>query len=773
MVDPAVDAPVAIGPQILFGFDPEGVCTMSVGAGLAAVGFSSGQLVGQNLLDVFADEPASLAAVRRALAGETFVSEDLFHGRLVWTYYQALRDDSGALTGSIGVTTDMTRQHEAESAVRLARERAKRLADLAVSLSREVLDIEGLLALAVRSAVEMLGDLGAIWLLDPLREVLAPRAVWHGDPAAHELMLKMAADASSQTRWLDLDTIEALGGPAVFDRAQIEEQGLLQGEGYAEAAECLGLHSLIRLPLHSRGRVVGLIDVARGAGHGAYDEDDTVLALDIAERCALALDNALLLRAERDAREHLVQFKALADASLDLIAIADNEGALLYLNPRVDQLGLRTSGLDLWQAAEKYLGAEALQRIQAGLESDSRWSGDLNLLGGSEAILTVDAFQLEHPESGDRLGTAWIARDVTRLRATEQALRAANAELKQFQALVAASTDFIAIGALDGKVLYINPAGRELIGLDPSVDVQTTTIADYIPEPALESSRLVEREAVISQGHWEGESLLTNLRDGRPIPVAVASFLISDLETGLPFALATVRRDITDRIATDAALRDLAEQRQALLTRLVDAQEAERSQIADGIHDDSVQALAAVGLRLGLLRRRLTEQAPQLLGTLELVQDSVSGATDRLRALLFDLEPPALGLGLAHALRNAAADIFTGTDVVVVVEGDTEPDLPDSTLVIAFRIAREAMINARKHAAARTVAITVAGLDSRLLVTIADDGVGVGPAPVRSSPGHRGLSSMRDRAAVARGEWEIQPGANGGTVVSFWLPASS
>ena len=63
-------------------------------------------------------------------------------------------------------------------------------------------------------------------------------------------------------------------------------------------------------------------------------------------------------------------------------------------------------------------------------------------------------------------------------------------------------------------------------------------------------------------------------------PVAIASFLMHDIHTGEPFGLATVQRDIRERLASEAALRALGEQREALLTRLVSAQDAERAQIA-------------------------------------------------------------------------------------------------------------------------------------------------------------------------------------------------
>ncbi len=298
-------------------------------------------------------------------------------------------------------------------------------------------------------------------------------------------------------------------------------------------------------------------------------------------------------------------------------------------------------------------------------------------------------------------------------------------EILRFQALVEASSDFIAIAGIDGKVTFVNPAGRALIGLEPGRDVTTTTIADYLTEEGQRASIAVEQPAVIAHGHWEGESTLVDLRGGPPIPVAISSFLMFHPETGEPFALATVQRDISERLAAEAAVTGLAEQRQELLGRLVQAQEDERNRIAVDVHDDSVQALAAVELRLGLLRRQLADIDPALLQNVERAHQSVTDATTRLRHLLFDLESPALRSTLAEALTEAADFVFEDTGVRWVVTGDTSIDLPQATRVMAYRVAKEALANVRKHARATTVEIGLASHEDGVLVTVTDDGIGV------------------------------------------------
>lgn len=356
-------------------------------------------------------------------------------------------------------------------------------------------------------------------------------------------------------------------------------------------------------------------------------------------------------------------------------------------------------------------------------------------------------------------------------RTAQTTIGAKNAELLRFQALVETSDDFIAMAGPDGNVLYVNPAGRHLVGLDAEQDVCVLTIGDFMTEEGLRASVEIEQPAVMAHGRWQGESTLRDFRGGQPIPVAISSFLMSHPETGEPIALATVQRDISERRAAQTALEQLADERHRLLGRLVQAQEDERARIAADVHDDSVQALAAVDLRLGLMRRQLDGRAPDLATTAEKLSESVTRALERLRDLLFDLESPAVENDLLEALAVAAEHVFEG-QLRWRITGDTDVDLPETMRVTAYRIAREAMVNVVKHAAAREAVIDLQVLDEGLELTVDDDGRGLEPADASPRPGHFGISAMQDRAAVAGGRLSVERREEGGTRVRLWLPVN-
>src|SRR5512142_429932 len=131
----------AVGPQVIFGFDSTGRCTLSTGTGLSALGLSEGELVGADMFTVYGWDAGAREALHRVLRGETFSVEREFDGRRLWVYYQPVRDADGTVSGALGVSTDVTEQRQIEREVRASRERASLLAALSAALTLEVLDL--------------------------------------------------------------------------------------------------------------------------------------------------------------------------------------------------------------------------------------------------------------------------------------------------------------------------------------------------------------------------------------------------------------------------------------------------------------------------------------------------------------------------------------------------------------------------------------------------------------------------------------------------------
>jgi signal transduction histidine kinase len=217
----------------------------------------------------------------------------------------------------------------------------------------------------------------------------------------------------------------------------------------------------------------------------------------------------------------------------------------------------------------------------------------------------------------------------------------------------------------------------------------------------------------------------------------------------------------------------LEEERRRLAADLVDAEEKERNRIAAEVHDDSLQVLSALDMRLQSIARGEGDQERRR--ALEAVQQIVRLASERLRNLVFDLRPPELErVGLSAVLRASLERLSaeSGIEVELLDELETPPP-PDGGIVI-YRITQEALANVRKHARASRAVVTLAQEDGGCLVQIRDDGQGFDPAESAGQGSkHFGLTVMRERAETVGGWIRVESLPGEGTVVEAWVPGAS
>lgn len=214
-------------------------------------------------------------------------------------------------------------------------------------------------------------------------------------------------------------------------------------------------------------------------------------------------------------------------------------------------------------------------------------------------------------------------------------------------------------------------------------------------------------------------------------------------------------------------LREVDAARQRLLQRLTDVVEEERKRIANDIHDDSLQVLAGLAMRLQLIAQKIED--PELRKSLGEVNSALSGTGMRLRKLIFDLRPDTLELGLGPALRFFIQQTATDADPEFLVEDSLSKDIPMQMLPLVYRACQEALHNVRKHARAAHVDISLTDADGGISVRIHDDGVGFDTTR-SGSPGHIGLIAMRERIQLADGHTTVISEPGKGTSVEFWLP---
>jgi PAS domain S-box-containing protein len=420
-----------------------------------------------------------------------------------------------------------------------------------------------------------------------------------------------------------------------------------------------------------------------------------------------------------------------------------------------------------WPAVAVVIGLLALVAFVAGRAPSG---GELPLAAASVALMAASTFGVGRARArAAAAATAELDRKQAMFRDELEQRLGVQRQLRESEARVRAIIDSapVVLFAIDreGAITFSAGIGPDPLGKKPGEALGWSASDLFVEHPnVVEGIRQalsgIDGRAELTQGDRTFSFSLAPFRDA----------------AGNTAGAIVVAIDVTEGRRTEAALRQSVEtlkqvdqNRRALLRRLVHAQEEERRAIASDIHDDSIQSMFAVGLRLFSLREALHDAAQ--IEQVDRLQQNVQESTDRLRHLLFELRPAALDEGgLPAALRQYLDAMKQETDIEVELKAALERNPASETQVIAYRIAQEALANVRKHARARRVECAVSAVDDGILTRIADDGVGFDGSRNGSVPGHLGLVAMRERAEMAGGWFRITSSAGQGCVVEYWIP---
>lgn len=220
-----------------------------------------------------------------------------------------------------------------------------------------------------------------------------------------------------------------------------------------------------------------------------------------------------------------------------------------------------------------------------------------------------------------------------------------------------------------------------------------------------------------------------------------------------------------------------AERREALkgemLRRIVAAQEAERQRIARELHDETGQALTAIGLGLRGVSSSLKHDGDKPAANIRQLEQLVEHSLLELQRLISDLRPSHLDdLGLGAALRWYGGEIEKRLPLEVNVTVMNEKmELSTEVKTTLFRIMQEALTNVIKHSGANKVKVILDYQFDGVRLEVIDDGVGFTRNATQSATRPSwGLIGMTERAGLLGGNFEINSYPGVGTRVSVFIP---
>lgn len=486
------------------------------------------------------------------------------------------------------------------------------------------------------------------------------------------------------------------------------------------------------------------------------------------------------------------QWQSAADSMPQLICLLNGEGRLLRINRAVEWWGLSkvasARGMALHDLLhpgchdpdcyfQRFLQDTTPARLEGRRTDHEAFDpllkrhvsirvqplvGRLNLAGAADELHTVvtvdDISDLKQAEAGIKHRNEELVQQV----AHEAERRALSEEMQaRLLAILEQTTDYIVMADASESLLYINPAGRRVLGLGLTDDFSQKKLYDNSDQAARNAIRDVALPAAMENGLWAGES---RMRDSTGREIHTSQVIIAHRGAdGQIDCFSTIVRDISKWVMDQQALRESREGLRHLSGLLVSIQEDERQRIALDLHD-------GLGQSLSLIKLAVENAAGQLAaGATDAAHESLRHIIPRLKDALHDvrrvsseLRPSILDdLGILPTLSWFFRE-FEAVCGHIVVEKQlhiSEEEVPASLKITLYRIIQEATSNIVKHSAADRLRVSLSRDGEVLHLLIQDNGRGFVPATVifrRGESRGLGLVSMKERVSLSGGSYHLE-----------------
>ena len=488
-------------------------------------------------------------------------------------------------------------------------------------------------------------------------------------------------------------------------------------------------------------------------------------------------------RAEADA----MRLAALVRSSRDAVVAKDLNGIITDWNQGAQRIFgykpkeiIGKSILTLIPRERHFEESEILRRIRRGESIDHyetiRRRKDGRLIDVSLTISPIEDLQ------GKVVGVSKIARDITERKTAEQ-------RLADQARLLDLTNDAIFISDMRKRTTFWNRGAKELYGYSAEEalgKVAQELLCTEYPESIGRIRKKLERDH-----RWSGE-LVHRCKDGSKV-VVMSRWSLDRDERGKPMSILETNTDITPRKKAEAALRrskQLLEMRvrartlelnrsnkklEAEISRrkgmegeILSVSDREQQRLGQELHDGLCQHLTAVAFMTRSIALRLRDHRVVDAADIEKVAELVNTAavdTRNLSRALHRVDVDAAALVVA--LQDLVDREIWRTPCRLEIKPSFQIN-DDAAAAHLYRIAREAVINANKHAQARQIVVRLERVRKEMVLRVIDDGVGF-PKDLKPQQG-LGYHIMKYRAQLMGGRLEIESPQTGGTRVSVYLP---
>ncbi|UCB48618.1 MAG: PAS domain S-box protein [Deltaproteobacteria bacterium] len=505
-----------------------------------------------------------------------------------------------------------------------------------------------------------------------------------------------------------------------------------------------------------------------------------VVFRDITER---KKTEAQIIRAKRE-------WEFTFDAVPDLIMILDREHRILRANKAMgERLGVRLEelvGLNCYQVVHGTKEPPGFcphkQLLADGLEHSVEVSEDR--MGGDFLVSVSPLIEPDEPLKG----SVHVARDITKRKKAEEALRAS----EQFsRSTLNSLSAHIAILDNEGEIIEVNDAWHQFArenGMAASlVGVNYLSVCDNAMGQCSEEAPLASAgiRSVIGgeQGSFSLEYPCHSPDEKRWFHMRVSRFAGPP-----PVRVVVAHEDITEQKLAEQALQrahDGLERRVKERTaelgrvsaRLLSVQEDERKRIARELHDSVGQSLAAMKFKLENTLDQMRRDEPRAsIESLETLVPLFQQLSDEVRRIHTDLRPSLLDdLGIVLTISwfcREFESLYSDIRIEKAIHIE-EKEVPDRFKIVIFRVLQEALNNVAKHSKAKLAHVSLRGKNGNIELLIKDEGQGFDVEEQRSekslSAGF-GLTNMKERTELSGGSFWVESSKDRGTTIRALWP---
>ncbi|WP_020403302.1 PAS domain-containing sensor histidine kinase [Gracilimonas tropica] len=442
------------------------------------------------------------------------------------------------------------------------------------------------------------------------------------------------------------------------------------------------------------------------------------------------------------------------------VLISDFEGKILYANDYLkEQLGLLEKDLvgeSVWELNKdpEYGKKIFFERVEGLHDKDVySYQTEANWVNNTTKWLDIKVKRLNLPDYENVL--LWSATDINIVKMMEKDLVKSKART---QAIFESATEGIFTADKNLMIINVNPALQEMFGYQDS---------ELIGEHAflLIPSLADFKNEVHSQDELEiaiYESFLGKNRQFQGVKKDGTTF---------PLELNLNEVTLSDESFFTGLIRDISESRE-LENQILKVAESERFKIGQELHDGVGQMLSAIGLMTRNLSRKLRSNSLPGVQELDEITEMVQEADQEVRQLAHGLAHIELqNEGLQVALKRLCERFQSLLKTNCAFICSPGLDIEDRMMALhLYRIVQEAVKNAIKHGNANKIRVKLQKESNYILLTVEDNGIGLFEDPNEQKFKGMGLSTMRYRAELLGGNFDIGNTSNGWTMVKCLIP---